>query len=164
MSGTNRNQRVVSEDLATLVARDISVLKPGEPSFRSLERRPAETPCRLHVHPTVVNENDFLRAHHNSTKFSVPFSGGAAIWATLLVSTARSSTAFVAKPDLKPYTNSSCTDRKSSFTSATRCICGSGMFESWIFRTVLKPTMCPFAWMAGALRHPNLAGVRLDIG
>ena len=71
----------------------------------------------------------------------------------LLMSTARSSTASVAKRDPKPYTNSSCTGGKSSSTSATRCICGSGMFESWILRTVLKPTMCPF----GSRRGPRSA-------
>jgi len=38
------------------------------------------------------------------------------------------------------------------------------MFESWILRTVLDATMCPSAWMAGVLRHPNLAAVRLEIG
>jgi len=37
------------------------------------------------------------------------------------------------------------------------------MFESWIFRTVLKASMCPFAWMAAALRQQNLAAVQLGI-
>src|ERR1700737_411782 len=49
--------------LATLRTREISVSESGEPSFRSLDRRPAETPCCLHVHAAVVDEDDFLGTH-----------------------------------------------------------------------------------------------------
>jgi hypothetical protein len=44
-----------------------------------------------------------------------------------------------------------CTGRKSSSTSATPSICGSGTFGSWIFRTGAKATMRRSVWAAAAL-------------
>ena len=50
---------------------------------------------------------------------------------------------FAERLDPKLCTNSNCIGRKSSYTSATRCTCGSGICASSIFRMLSKVTMTP---------------------
>jgi len=45
-------------------------------------------------------------------------------------------------------------------TSATPCICGSGTFASWIFRTGSKATTRRSVWVAAALRPRSFAEVQ----
>ena len=78
----------------------------------------------------------------------------------IIASMVRSSTASAGRRDRKLCMNSNCTGRKSSSTSATRCICGNGMFESSIFRTVSKATTSLCVWAAAALRPRSFAAVR----
>ena len=67
---------------------------------------------------------------------------------------------FRRKTRSKALMNSDCTGRKSSFTSATHCTCGNGMFASSTFRTALRATMCLSVWAAAVLRHQNFAAVQ----
>jgi hypothetical protein len=66
---------------------------------------------------------------------------------------------FRRKTRSKALHDSNCTGRKSSSISVTRCICGSGMFASLIFRTLSKATISPSASVAAVLRPRSFAAV-----
>ena len=88
------------------------------------------------------------RRSPNSTTCSALSSGGTVIWATSFVCTVRKLIASDGIRGPKHCTNSGCTARKSSSTSATPCTCGSGTFRSWIFRKGSKATTRRSAWTA----------------